>query len=395
MSLASINQLAKSEQGVWQAATSSPFNYSDGEQAERDLHEILSRAQDLSSQSSELEAAIIDWPTEYHLTNKRANLLRPLDLSGVTRVLELGCGCGAISRYLGEQPNIQVDAVEGSPIRAALAAERCRDLDSVQVHCGNFNQLQFPESEYDLVLFVGVTEYAGRFSDKASDQEALQDLLGLAKRALKKDGVALVAIENRLGLKYVHGACEDHYGEPWIGLDDYPNSSGIRTYSRSQWLEQIQIANFAHAEFCYPFPDYKVPQCMVSEKASASEAVLTAICATKSRDYLRHFELVDEARHWQALAQANVVGEFANSFLILLGDDVSSLAKLAAFDAVDYAGKAYNWNPLPAQSDKETEQTRQLAELKQHNQHLQAQLDLLQGSRGWRWLSKLRRVLGR
>ena len=39
--------------------------------------------------------------------------VRPFRMDGVTRVLELGCGCGAISRYLGEQPGVEVDAVEG------------------------------------------------------------------------------------------------------------------------------------------------------------------------------------------------------------------------------------------------------------------------------------------
>ena len=248
-----MNQLSPDDNGVFSAGIAKEFNYSDGDAAEQQLRSILQSAEDLSSLSVELAEQIVDWPTEYHLSPLRANLLRCMNLDSVSRVLELGCGCGAISRYLGEQPGIQVDAVEGSAIRAGLAAERCRDLENVCISTGNFNEMSFPESHYDLVLFVGVTEYAGRFSNRASDQEALQDLLALAKQACRTGGRIVIAIENRTGLKYMLGANEDHYGVPYVGLDNYPQSSGIRTYTQSEWLEQIEQAGFAAKRFAYTF----------------------------------------------------------------------------------------------------------------------------------------------
>ena len=178
-----LNDFVAADNGVFQSGQSEHFNYSDGAEIEQKLNNILSTATDLSSSSTELESNITDWATEYHLSSSRANLLRGLDLSKVKRVLELGCGCGSISRYLGEQQGIQVDAVEGSPIRASLAVKRCKDLSNVTISTGNFNELEFPENYYDLVLYVGVTEYAGRFSGRETDQQALQDLQSLAKKA--------------------------------------------------------------------------------------------------------------------------------------------------------------------------------------------------------------------
>jgi len=95
------------------------FAYSDGLEVERYLKEVIEQASDLSSTSVELELAIQDWPTEYHLSSKRANLLRGLDLPIDGRALEIGCGCGAITRYLGEQ-GLEVDAIEGSAARAEI-----------------------------------------------------------------------------------------------------------------------------------------------------------------------------------------------------------------------------------------------------------------------------------
>jgi len=93
----------------------STIDYADG--AEDRLLEILGQADDLSSLSDELAAQINDWPTRYHLARERSNLLRPLQIAAGLRVLEIGAGTGAISRYLGET-GASVVALEGSLPRA-------------------------------------------------------------------------------------------------------------------------------------------------------------------------------------------------------------------------------------------------------------------------------------
>ena len=56
-------------------------------------------------------------------------------------LLELGAGCGAVTRWLGEHFE-NVDTVEGSLARAQVARERCRDLDGVRVAAANFFDLE-------------------------------------------------------------------------------------------------------------------------------------------------------------------------------------------------------------------------------------------------------------
>ena len=309
------------------------FGYSDGQEIEQRLAHIFANAQDLSSTSYELQSHISDWPTEYHLTPTRSNLLRVLDLSNVKRVLELGCGCGSITRYLGEQ-GIEVDAVEGSPIRAELAAARNRDLPNVNISTANFNDIDFPQDYYDLVLYVGVTEYAGRFSNGKSDEEALQDLLSLAKNAATGDGVVFVAIENRTGMKYVMGANEDHYAKPYIGIHNYAQPAGIRTYTKKEWQGQIAIAGFSEHEFIYPFPDYKIPTIFLAEDyVQANPHCYSHLETNRSRDYVQDFPLGSkEALLWEAAAASGTLGDYANSFLILMSNRAESIAELSRYD---------------------------------------------------------------
>ena len=97
--------------------------YSDGDALEKGLLATLGQCRDISSSSEQLRGHIRDWPSEYHFSPVRHNLLRPFAIGSATRVLELGCGCGAMTRYLGERA-ASVVAVEGSALRAAIAAER-------------------------------------------------------------------------------------------------------------------------------------------------------------------------------------------------------------------------------------------------------------------------------
>lgn len=398
-----LNGLVCGTDGVFCAAAEEPkFDYSDGEDTEVRLFKILSNAQDLSSDSDELQAQINDWPSEYHLSKTRANLLRPLNLGGVRRVLELGCGCGSISRYLGELEGVQVDSVEGSAARAGLAALRCRDLDNVTISVANFNEVKIPANYYDLILFVGVTEYAGRFSNRDTDQQALQDLLALAKRATKEGGVTLVAIENRLGLKYMLGANEDHYALRFVGLDNYKESTGIRTYSKAEWEAEIASANYVASKFMYPFPDYKVPTVVVTDTAKPT-SVVDALEGVHSRDYSAPFDLGEsEHRAWQGLLEASNLADHANSFLILLSDSDQAITQMADFDLKVFESPTLNYvnGDLPnvvypqrvEDRNIQTHLNAEISQLLSHTASLEKKIDLMSNSIGWRLMNMIRRL---
>jgi hypothetical protein len=90
------------------------LRYPDGAEVENRLLSIVLKANDCGTVFSELSESITDWPSEYHLSWGRHCLVRPLDIRPGDRVLELGCSCGAIARYLSEI-GAEVVAVEDYP----------------------------------------------------------------------------------------------------------------------------------------------------------------------------------------------------------------------------------------------------------------------------------------
>ncbi len=194
--------------------------------AEQRLFDVIGRAEDLSSTSDELAGSAQTWPERYHLSHDRANVLRPLNLQRGFKVLEVGAECGAITRYLGEMCDL-VDAVEPVSARARVARTRTRDLPGVEVFVGDLFDVP-GDNVYDIIVLVGVLEYVGSGS---AELAPYQKFLHRAASLLTEGGSLLVAIENRIGVKYLSGAPEDHSNRPFDSLEGYPNGSLARTFS--------------------------------------------------------------------------------------------------------------------------------------------------------------------
>ncbi len=305
------------------------FAYSDGDATEARIYEILRRTEDVGLFSETLQAQITDWATEYHFSERRHNLLRHLPIKSGQRVLELGAGCGAITRQFGES-GAEVVAVEGSKLRARCVAERCRDLGNVRVYCSDFQQIEFGE-RFDVVTLIGVLEYSGLFF---RGDDPFGACLALARSALKPDGVLLVAIENRLGLKYFLGLSEDHVGKPYFGLEDLYTRQTAQTFGREELAVLLRRCGFKNLTFHYPFPDYKLPTAVLIERAfhTAGFAPGEIVRQTLARDYTRALPPTASERHiWPELAANGLIPALANSFLVLAGSD--RLPDWAAADA--------------------------------------------------------------
>ncbi|MGA3211064.1 MAG: glycosyltransferase [Terriglobales bacterium] len=320
----------------WRRPAETPFLYSDGQEAEERLLAIIREARDLSSTSVELKKHATDWPSTYHLHPRRSNLLRPIRNLLRGTVLEVGAGCGALTRFLGEG-QIKVVAVEGSARRAAVAASRCRDLPDVRVVVDTFEG--FPiHSEYDAVLLVGVLEYARKFFSQAAG-DPVDAVLRRARPFLKPGGVLILAIENQLGLKYFAGFREDHTGEVGTGIEDRYVSGGVVTFGRKELEKRIHHAGFSHMSWWYPFPDYKLPLTIVSERALAGDFNLYPLVCSALGGDPRTLEalLFSPEQVYRPVIRNGLLGDLANSFLVVasgreIDEDRSILACHYAVD---------------------------------------------------------------
>ena len=233
--------------------------YSDGD-IENDIMEYV--CQNEPEDYGKAIAENYSWPTYYHLTHIRKNILNWYPFEEDASVLEIGCGCGAVTGLLCEKCK-KVTAVELSKRRAAITQLRCRDKDNLEIIVGNLNDIELKE-KFDYITLIGVLEYQGTYTDS---ENPYRDFLGKIKTLLKDDGKLLIAIENKYGLKYWCGAMEDHTGIPFEGMNQYRFSgSKVKTFSKEELRELLVKSGFENLYFYYPLPDYKLPTVVYSER---------------------------------------------------------------------------------------------------------------------------------
>jgi hypothetical protein len=134
----------------------------------------------------------------------------------------------------------------------------------------NAQDLAFHTS-FDVVTCIGVLEWAGTFVATNDPQSAQVEFLRLIRATLRRGGHCIIGIENRLGLKYLLGARDDHTGVAGVSLLDYQlanrrwRESGhgdltAITYTKAEYEHLLAAAGFSSAEFYCSYPDYKLPQ---------------------------------------------------------------------------------------------------------------------------------------
>ena len=228
------------------------------------------------------------------------------------KVLEVGAGCGAITGVLAEKAK-DVTCIDLSKKRSTINAVRNQNRENIEILLGNFQDVEANLTEkYDWITLIGVFEYGQGY---ISSNTPYEDFLKKIKRHLTPGGRIVIAIENRLGLKYFAGCTEDHTGNYFEGIEGYPNKTMVRTFSRPE-LEQIaDRAGLLKREFYYPYPDYKLPMVIYSDSYLPKVGEL--------KDNMRNFDrerylLFDEEKAFDSIIRDGLFPIFSNSYLVIL-----------------------------------------------------------------------------
>lgn len=259
------------------------------------------------------------WPILYHLSPLRTNIVEWLPITREMKVLEIGSGCGAITGALAGKAK-EVTCVDLSKKRSTINAYRNQEYDNITIHVGNFQDVE-PDlaRDYDMIFLIGVFEYGQCY---LKSENPYEDFLKIIGRHLKKDGHLAIAIENKFGLKYWAGCKEDHVGKYFSGLEDYPEGGAARTFTadglkaiaRSCGLEEIQMY--------YPYPDYKFPTCIYSDRRLPVRGELCSNLCNYDRDRLLLF---DEKRVFDTIIKEEKFPLFSNSYLMILGPELKEI----------------------------------------------------------------------
>lgn len=257
------------------------------------------------------------WAAKSFVSKQRENLLNWYDFEPGCSVLEIGAGCGPITEFLTDNCG-SVTAIEISERRATINAYRNKEKTNLEIINGNLEDLKkHSNKRYDYVVCVGVLEYAAWFLSKTDDP--FLDFTKLLRSFTKTNGTLMLAIENKLGLKYWAGAREDHVGRLMEGLEGYPHNDGPQTFGKKELTELLNSSGFNSTNYYYPFPDYKMPDIVYSDSylPGAHNINLPSRGYPTSVHGQEREQIIREQLVVRSISKNGLYDEFANSFLVL------------------------------------------------------------------------------
>lgn len=357
-------------------------SYSDGSIE----HEIIEYIKNTPSGNyNEIFKKDMRWPVFYHLTPIRENILNWYPFKENSDILEIGAGMGAITSALCKLGK-SVTSVELSKTRASAIAKRCKGYDNLEIIVANLNDIKF-DKKFDYITLIGVLEYAPLFT---KGKNPYVDFLKNIKKLLKDDGRLLIAIENKLGMKYFTGAVEDHTNIRYDGVCGYANKNSVMTFGKKEIVDIIKDAGINNTKFYYPLPDYKLPLCMFSDECLPNEKNI-------DEDYNVYYYdncLInfDEKLAFKQAIKNGVFDVFANSFFIeCSNDDLSTDIKSICFDDIkkeDTPKEVIEFFNRKYLSDDDVINKLNI-KLKECNDSLNG----IYNSRSWKLINKIRNII--
>ena len=212
------------------------------------------------------------WEKTKNTSQLRTNFLAAHVFSGSERTIYIGEKCDVIMKFL---------------------SEKTKSATYVDPVCGII-----PEGEFDLAVVVDPVGFSA-------------DYLTELSKKITADGMIILAVRNRFGLKYFAGCREEKSGAYFAGLEGMAGGP----FGRSEFLEMIDESGLCIRRLYYPYPDH----IMCGTVFSDERLPLAGELWENDRNFdMSRAELFDEQKVYDGLIYEAQFPFFSNSYLFEL-----------------------------------------------------------------------------
>lgn len=202
-----------------------------------------------------------EWKILYHLSPVRENLLEWYQFEEDSTLLEIGAETGAMTGLLAKKVQ-QVTCLETDQNLTDVNKQRNQQFKNVEFRVGKIDQVQENE-KFDYITLIGTLERAFTYCEANNPYIAL---LKECKTHLNENGMIILAIDNKTGMKYWSGAPEHTTSRPFSGIcNNYKEKEG-KSFTKNEIECILKQCGLEQIEFYYPVPDYRFVSTLYSEK---------------------------------------------------------------------------------------------------------------------------------
>lgn len=236
---------------------------------------------------------------------ERQNIVDFFDINKNHCVLELNSEAGIITSKLAEKAkrvtSIEQDKTYYQAAKLLNNSEgnitfENEDIRSFVLQC---------KEKYDFIFIIN------RLYEVIND-----DLLTNVCNLLSESGKLVIATDNKLGLKYWAGCQESLNGGFFTGLENYQLiNTNKKLYSKKEIVNILKRKGIENYRFYYPYPDYKFPVSVFSDKRLPKPGELD----NNIRDFEgERYLLFDEKKVFDTIIEEELFPIYSNSYLVVI-----------------------------------------------------------------------------
>lgn len=181
----------------------------------------------------------------------RSNIIKWYPFEESKELLEIGANYGEITQELVKRVS-KVTAIEFSRKKAECIRKRLKGYDNLNLIIGTLLKNIKLDQKYDYITIIGTAEYAEKLGFLC-----LKEMIEWAKEHLKEDGKIFLAIDNKLGVKYLAGSTRNKDEVPFANYKNYIEKD-YTLYGKKQLENIIKTIDKLNYKFYYPVPNYKL-----------------------------------------------------------------------------------------------------------------------------------------
>ncbi|MCK4310867.1 MAG: class I SAM-dependent methyltransferase [Methanomicrobia archaeon] len=100
-----------------------------------------------------------------YVVNRAQKLLKFIELKEKQDFLEVGCGNGAVSKYIAKKYHLTVTGVDVDPEQIEFAKKNTNDIPDLHFLEADATHLAFEDNSFDIVLSFGVMHHISNWLD--------------------------------------------------------------------------------------------------------------------------------------------------------------------------------------------------------------------------------------
>lgn len=272
------------------------------------------------------------------LSELRQNLVEWLPMTKTDKVLELGSNYGELTGALAQKAGY-VFCFDVDLLRTYINSKRNSRFINIFYYAYNtLHEFEkaVADEKFDYIIVSEVFSEAIQFFPQ-SENPYLEMLLWI-KKLLTNTGKAVIAVDNKYGLKFFNGsrvAGEEFYAAPLTHVTSRPDYA---YFTYTQLKGYLQAAGFTQHKIFYPYPDYKFMFGLYSDSYLPKAGELSQYNYTWEYGKINLFSEKDA---FPLIAEDGKFSDFSNSYLLIASNSVEN-AKI--FDVIEYIKYAADRN---------------------------------------------------